>query len=421
MYRRLRNHLLTALVLLLVTAAGVQGQAFGRVTVVVKNEQGEPLQGVKVTVTTKDLERYREEATTNKKGKATIAFTDATRFYDFHFEYEDFQPADVSIKPEIRQSIVRDIVLSEGHAVTVGDSGDAGTVVYTPAERVFNEGVGLLKTGDLQGARTKFSEALEKDRKMAAAHQAIAGIYIEEKNYEAALESVHRFRELAPDDPNGLFMLYDAHTGLGNQKEADAALKELKAKDRGGDTVALIYNAGVAAVKAGNYAGAKARFQEALELDPTLKEAMAALSVMFFSEKKYPEAATWSERHLQQAPGDARSLRIRWESYRELGDDEKAKAAFKELAAADPKVLATDLYNKGVELFEAGNTAEAIVQYEHALEADPDYARAHYQLGICYIGSGQAEDAKLHLQKFVELAPDDPEAAFAKEMLESLN
>ncbi len=417
MFRGLRAQILMSLVLILAFSGIAEAQAFGRVTVVVRSEDGKPLQGVNVTVTCDELPKFREETETNKKGKAIVSVTDATKVYNFHFEYEDFQPADMGIKPEIRGNITREVTLAEGQLVAT----DTGTVSYTPAERKFNEGVVALKAGDLAAAKVEFLAALEKNQKMAPARAALAGVHLEEKNYQAALAEIKRYMELEPGNPNGFFMLYDAHNALGNQEEADAALKALKDADKGGDTVALIYNAGVAAVKVGNYVTAKARFLEALELDPTLKEAVGALSVIFIREEDHQQAAEYAEKHLAMEPGHKRSLRIRWDSYTKLGDEEKANQAFKELAAADPRVLAVDLYNKGNDLFESGDTAGAIAQFERVIEVDPENALAHYRLGVCHVGKGNTDQAREHLQKFIDMAPEDPEVATAKDMLGYLN
>ncbi len=422
MFKGLRAQVLMVLVLLLIGNGIAEAQAFGRVTVVVKNDQGQPLQGVKVIVTCDALERFREETKTNKKGKATVSVTDATKTYNFRLEYPDYQPAEISIKPEVRGNVTREVMLSEGQVVTTKEEGGAESrVVFTPAEKLFNEGVTVLKKGDFEAARAKFMEALGKNEKMAPAHSAIAGIYLEQKNYEAALASIKRYMELEPGNPNGYFMLYDAHSGLGNQKEADAALKALKEADRGGDTVTLIYNAGVEAAKTGNNVSAKARFNEALELDPSFKPAIFALAVIHNGEGAYQQAAEYAEKHLALEPGHKTSLRIRWDAYRQLGDEEKARMAFKDLAGADPKVLATEFYNKGNSLFEAGDTAGAIAEFERVLELDPAYARAHYRLGVCHVGTGNNAAAKEHLQKFLEMAPDDPEATTARDMIAYLN
>ena len=413
MFKGFQAYVPMLLVLCLVSSGIAEAQAFGRVTVVVRDEAGKPLKDVKVVVTCDDISNYRHETTTNKKGKAIVSVTDATKTYNFHFEYQDFQPADMPIKPEIRGNITREVTLSAGQMVAT----DAGTVSYTAAEKAFNEGVVMLKSGDLEGAKAQFLTAIEKDGKLAAAHSALAGVDLEQKDYQAALMSIARYRELEPDNPNGLFMLYDAHSALGNQKEADDALKALKAADKSGDTVALIFNAGVAAVKVGNYATAKARFLEALELDPALGEAVSALALIFHREGSYEQAVEYAEKHLTMVPGHQQTLRIRWDAYEKLGDEEKAEAAFKELAAADPKVLAVELFNNGTKLFEAGDSAAAMKQFERVIEIDPENARAHYQLGICHVGTGNTAAAKEHLQKFIEIAPEDPEIASAKDML----
>ncbi len=413
MFKGLRAQILMSLVLVLATSGIAEAQAFGRVTVVVRNEAGKPLEGVAVTVTCDAIPKFNHKTETNKKGKAIVSVTDATKVYSFHFEYEDFQPADMPIKPEIRGNITREVTLAEGQLVAT----DAGSVSYTPAERIFNEGVVALKAGDMAAAKTEFLAALEKNEKMAPARAALAGVYLHEKEYQAALVEIKRYMELEPGNPNGFFMLYDAHNALGNQEEADAALKALKDTDKGGDTVALIYNAGVAAVKVANYVTAKARFLEALELDPTLKEAVGALSVIFAREENHQQAAEYAEKHLVMEPGHQRSLRIRWDSYVKLGDEEKARMAFKELAAADPRVLAVELYNKGNDLFESGNTAGAIAEFEKVIELDPENALAHYRLGVCHVGTGNTDQAKEHLQKFIDMAPENPEVATAKDML----
>ena len=417
MINRLRSQVLVTLILSLALSSAIEAQAFGRMTVVVRNEQGEPLQGVKVTVTCEEIPKFREETQTNKKGRAIVSVTDATKVYDFYFEYEDFQPAELPIKPEIRGNITREVTLSAGQLVTT----DTGTVTYTPAERIFNEGVVALQAGDLATAKTQFLAALEKDSDMVPAHAALAGVYLEQKDYESALETIHTYMELEPGNPNGLFMLYDAHNALGNRDEADAALKALKAADKSGDTVALIYNAGVAAVKVGNYVTAKARFLEALELDSSLDVAVGALAVIFHREGDHLQAVKYAEKHLELEPGNERSLRIRWEGYDKLGEKEKAETAFQDLAAVDPKVLAVELFNKGNELFESGNTADAITEFKRVIQIDPDHARAHYRLGVSYVGAGNTAEAKMHLEKFIEMAPEDPEVATAKDMLTYLN
>ena len=52
--------------------------------------------------------------------------------------------------------------------------------------------------------------------------------------------------------------------------------------------------------------------------------------------------------------------------------------------------------------------------------ADPENARAYYELGRSYLSAGDTDKAKEALQQFLSMAPNDPEAPSAKEMLSYL-
>jgi thioredoxin-like negative regulator of GroEL len=70
-----------------------------------------------------------------------------------------------------------------------------------------------------------------------------------------------------------------------------------------------------------------------------------------------------------------------------------------------------------VELYNEGKTGEALPQFERAVAADPQLAKARYLLALCYVNAGQPARAKAELEAFLELAPDDPDAPAAREML----
>ena len=57
-----------------------------------------------------------------------------------------------------------------------------------------------------------------------------------------------------------------------------------------------------------------------------------------------------------------------------------------------------------------GQVDEAIAHYRKALEIKPDYAEAHYNLGIALAGRGQVDEAIAHYRKALEIKPDYAEA-----------
>jgi Tfp pilus assembly protein PilF len=77
-------------------------------------------------------------------------------------------------------------------------------------------------------------------------------------------------------------------------------------------------------------------------------------------------------------------------------------------------------YNEAVTFLNKGDDAKAMPLLEKALEADPKYADAMFQLGMVCFRMGDSARAKELLQKFVNTSPDHKEAPTAKEMLKYL-
>jgi len=202
------------------------------------------------------------------------------------------------------------------------------------------------------------------------------------------------------------------------QPAATAVARE--AAGSGSDRALELYNQGAAAFAAGDDSQAAALFGQALELDPGLAAAIKGLAVIAAKQERWQEAAELSERYLALDPAGATVLRIRYDAYRSLGDQAKEKTALEALSAIDSGPAADRHFDRGVELFDAGDLETAAVEFEEVLKLDPERARAHYRLGLCYVNSGDNAKAREHLQTFVELAPDDSEAAAAREMISFL-
>lgn len=420
MLRARRGSLVIAIALLLgLSTSAAYAQAFGRVVLTIVDDEGNGVADVQVTVTSPEITNYKEVKSTNKKGKVVFSMADATRSYDFLLEKEGFPPMERPIKPKIKTTTNIEVTLSKTVAgqQQADASADAAPAVYTAAERIFNSGVELLQEGDMAGARAKFVEAVEKDPDMGLAYSALAGVYLEEKNYAEALAAVDKFLESDPDNPRGIRFRFEALKGLGRDDEADDMLKKLKKLDGGNDTAKMIFNEGVAASKVGDYKNAKQNFIDALELDPTIIQAVGALAIIYFNEGDYANAAVMAERQLVSEPGSIKAMRIRFDSYRGMGDTAKAEEAMKALAKTDPTALIAEFYNRGLKSFESGDTDAAIDAFQQVLAFDPEHAETHYRLGISYVSKGENASAKTHLQKFLELAPNHPEASVAKDML----
>lgn len=193
-----------------------------------------------------------------------------------------------------------------------------------------------------------------------------------------------------------------------------------KAKEMETNNAAITaYNEGVALVKANDIAGAAVKFEAALKVNPDLIEAHAVLADIYVDQKKYKEALAAAERVLQARPNDKPALTARYDAATALGDKATAAAAMKALSAVAPgPEAAVRLLNEGVDHYNGGRIPQAIEIFEQAVKLDPNMAKAHYMLGLSYANADQKDKARTHLLKFLELAPNDKDAATAKEMLE---
>lgn len=191
-------------------------------------------------------------------------------------------------------------------------------------------------------------------------------------------------------------------------------------KAAGGTPAVAAFNAGAELYNQGDTAGAQAKFEEALALDPLLLPAHLTLARLHLSQRNWAKAAAEADAVLAVNATDPRALRIRWEAARELGDDAKVEQMLAALRTADPKIAAQVIYIRANALFDRGQVDEARKVFEEVVTLDAENARGHYKLGICLISANDAAGARAHLEKFIALAPEDPEVATAKEMLSFL-
>lgn len=204
---------------------------------------------------------------------------------------------------------------------------------------------------------------------------------------------------------------------------APEATPEAPKQLSGSDQAILAYNEGVAALRDGKIAGAVPSLEKAAALNPSLAEAQGALADVYLELKRYGDALAAADRFLALKPGNVQGLRARYDALKAAGDNEKAREALEALAAADPKSpeTAVRFFNEGAERARAGKLDDAAGLFQRVVEiapADPKFAKAHYVLGMTYAKEdGKKPQAKEHLQTFLQMAPKDPDAATAREML----
>lgn len=402
--------------LLLVTAISAAHAAAGRMKGQVGDSDGNPLADVTITVKAVNFD-YEKVTTTKKNGKFAVTVTDANRDYVIRMEKQGYQSVEEPFKFE--PSTVTDtswVLLSEGE-VADQSAQLAALEAKDEATKAYNRGADAYNAGDQQAAIGHFRAAVESNPKFDVGYAALARLFLETESYGEARGAAESFLEIKPGDPMGLQMLYDSHWGAGETEQANQILEQLIDLDSGPAVAARIFNQAVAATKKHDYALAERGFSRALEVDPGLFQAQLPLAQIYYADGKWQAAIDKAEAYLAHDAGNARANIVRYASYQELGDTAAADAAFEEIKSNSPEAAAELFLRDGTNFYNNGAIAEATQAVETSMALDPTNPQAYYQLGLCYASASRNSDAKANLQKFLEMAPDHPEAASVRDML----
>jgi Flp pilus assembly protein TadD len=87
------------------------------------------------------------------------------------------------------------------------------------------------------------------------------------------------------------------------------------------------------------------------------------------------------------------------------------------LAAIEPATARASLFKLATAAYDADDMVNAKRRLGKVLELDPNHARAHYLLGFLLMREGAKQEARRHLQRFLELTPNDPDAGTAKDAI----
>lgn len=216
-------------------------------------------------------------------------------------------------------------------------------------------------------------------------------------------------------------------------KERAEAIKKNKALNDA-------FTAGMDALKAKNYQAAVDSLTKASQMDASqiaiwqnLGEAYVGLASTQTGDQKnqsYDKAAEAYKKSLELKPDDAGTYNQLGNLYGQEKKIPEATEALTKAAQLDPTMAAKANFNIGAMLVNNGKADEAAPYFKKAIEADPNYAEADFQLGSTLMMKGTVDpktgkqsyppDTATALKKYLELQPNGPHAQEAQAMLQAL-
>lgn len=197
------------------------------------------------------------------------------------------------------------------------------------------------------------------------------------------------------------------------------------------------FNAGRQALTEKNYESAVEQFIKASEMDPKQHVIWGNLAEAYAGQATKPgaDAAIYQKafdsygKAIELNPADAAYINNYGLLLAKAKKFDEAKAQLNKAAALDAPNAGKYFFNLGAVLVNTNNFAEAESVFKQAIEADPKYADAHYQYGMCLVAKATTTpDGKMvapagtkeAFEKYLDLRPDGKDAEGAKAMIVAL-
>jgi tetratricopeptide (TPR) repeat protein len=213
-------------------------------------------------------------------------------------------------------------------------------------------------------------------------------------------------------------------------KEQAAALAKNKALNDA-------FNEGKTAAAANQWDAAIAGFTKASETDPAQHVVWGNLADAYVGRSKatpagkdadLAKAAEAYQKAIALKADDAAYLNNYALVLAQQKKFDDAQAQLTKAAQVDPPNAGKYYFNLGAVYVNTGNMDPATAAFKKAIELDPNYAEAYFQYGLSLIAKATIDNGKTNappgtaeaFQKYLDLAPNGPNAETAKAMMASM-
>lgn len=270
--------------------------------------------------------------------------------------------------------------------------------VSTAATEHLQAGLDAQKQGHLDVAIKEFQKATESDPNLAEAFLNLGAVYLETREYPAAVVALKRALELNPALDAAQLQLGFALLAQGYAEEAIPHL----------DRVHALGALGIAQIATGRYEAAVENLSAALVNhpgDPDLLYYLGRASGLLSKRSIDTLVAVY--------PDSARAHQAMGENYFVLRQMPQAEKEFSEALRQRPDLAGLHL-ELGLVYAGAGQWRQAEEAFRSETKLQPGNAEAAYRLGAVLLQQGKGREALAELQRSDQLQPDMPETLYSQ-------
>ena len=420
------SKLLRIALLLFACSLAAQGalmaQAVSEARGIIKDNEGNPLQGVKVTFRNTASDQAVYEMSTNKKGRyyidnllyyqnkegrwlvsaelpgyvaTSIEFTSRTQVRLVDKFTKNLGPG-VQVPPlNIRpfgEAEVNFIMTPEDQLAVVAqveEEDAAADAPPAPKEDPWDRALMLANSGDLEDSVEYFEKAIKDEPDDAGRQDTLAKVLYQLERFDEAEALARSAIELDRSNVSTHMVLYSVYVARDDLSSARQAL------------------------------------DAAWEQDPADRQVMEQMAWLASRNGSPEDAIAAYEAMTVADDGDVEAWVALGGLYAEQDMLDKSEAAYRKVVALDPSNAYRTFFNIGVltenkKVLTDVDNKRAVEAFRKAVEIKPDYAEAWRRLAFASLRTGDLVGARNGLEQYITLSPDAPDAAQVKAMLSSL-
>ncbi len=259
--------------------------------------------------------------------------------------------------------------------------------------------------GNLDAARTRYQEAVKRQKNNWLARYALAEIGLVQKRPSDTLQQADEILKARPNDGKARLLRAQALARLGNSAIARAELTDL-AKDYPKDVQPRL--------ELGILALSEKKYREAEQIFDTLQSngdprAIVGKAMSYSAENRLDKAAEILNEGLKKSPDSALLINQLASIQAQAGKYDLAIAGYRRLLAVEPKSLDARLHLGDMYGFK-GDLDSAIAVYREAVNLSPKDANTGLTLARALAASRRIDEARAQFQVVLHDHPDDPQA-----------
>lgn len=270
----------------------------GRILGYVFDEEGNPLEGVKVKLLfVKGNAGF--DVVTDATGKWVASWL-RNGAWNIDFEKLGFYPKQISIEvSEIRKNPDVNVNLKKAE----------GLLLTEELKNGLNEGNSLFDQGKYEESIAVYSKILESYPEAYIIHKNIGNAYFQLEDYDKAEESYNKILEQDPDDNEAKMLIGNCYTNRGEDEKALEWYNKIEFEEISDPTV--LFNIGTSFYNLSQYQEALKYYKRSVELQEDFLDGLYQLGLTHLTLSNFNEAIVAFEQYLKHDSDSQRASQVK--------------------------------------------------------------------------------------------------------------